>query len=108
MGEEWKFGMCDCFSNFGICIMILLPIADLIVIGEMVHESGQCDSCAMAALSMFIPFFGMYKLLSAIEAVREKHGIEGSCCNDFMKVMFCGPLYLTQVRAQQTRAMGEE
>merc|ERR1712020_129021 len=100
--------MCDCFANFGICIMILLPIADLVVLGNMIFDAGQCESCFCAAVSLFVPILGLYKVLKSIEVVREKHNIQGDCCSDFMKLIFCGPLFLTQVRAQQERGMGED
>merc|ERR1711881_125091 len=107
-GEEWKFGLCQCFSNFGICIMATIPFLDLFVLGDMVVEAETCDSCFGAALGMFVPFYGAYLVLTATEKVRQKHNIDGSCFGDFMKYVLCGPLYLTQVRAQQVRGMGED
>ncbi|KAL9330233.1 hypothetical protein ACSQ67_005236 [Phaseolus vulgaris] len=95
---EWSSGLCDCFSDCGICCLTWwCPCVTFGRIAEIVDRGSS--SCATTG--------ALYTLLGLIRCaciysrfyrskMREQHGLEGSGCTDCFIHCCCEPCALSQ------------
>eukprot|EP00744_Colponema_vietnamica_P020822 GILI01029631.1.p2 GENE.GILI01029631.1~~GILI01029631.1.p2 ORF type:complete len:121 (+),score=24.42 GILI01029631.1:32-364(+) len=93
MTEAWKFGLCDCFSDFGLCIKTACcPICQLAQ-GMAAAESKACGPGEL------IPACCCYICCSmqARGKVRIKYNIQGSTLTDCLLTLCCNLCSSVQV-----------
>merc|ERR1712087_731277 len=90
---QWKYGLGDCFSNFGLCIVATwLPC---ITYGQVQDKIGSGDFCGQVTVHVCLANFfpcGLCCILSSQRMrVRQQHGIpEGSgCASDCCIATWC-------------------
>lgn len=54
------------------------------------------ESCVTYALSQFVPLLNLYCRTTVRGKIRDQKGIDGSCLNDLLCVLFCHLCTLTQ------------
>lgn len=93
---EWSYGLFGCFDNCGLCIWSYF--CPCIVFGETAEKVGE--DCCKCGFCIMCPIGNIISWLKIREKVRESKGIEGSCCNDFLCLWFCGICALIQTAAE--------
>ncbi|XP_069009281.1 uncharacterized protein [Embiotoca jacksoni] len=92
---DWDSGIFDCFEEinsccygFWCCPCLACTVSNRF--GEN-YCLPLCDICSPAALAACgIPLFVPPAGLSLRSAIRNRHGIKGSLCNDILISCFCG------------------
>jgi len=92
----WDTGLCDCFSDCKVCIVTYFCGVCQIAYQKAAVEEHECG-CGDFIPACIFPFCCA---VSVRGKIREKYGIEGGCCGDFMTLLFCGLCALTQQTRQ--------
>ena len=113
MGRDWDHGLFGCcFSPFHCIVSYLCPCWQFTVNAVEADECG----CCCAAISFFIPIIDCWVLCRTRGKVREKYGIDGTCCGDVITSILCPCCVMIQTAHQLDKAvfrwdhlsMGEE
>ncbi|PAA46916.1 hypothetical protein BOX15_Mlig033169g1 [Macrostomum lignano] len=99
MGGEFQNGLCGCFNDCGLCVITYF--VPCYTFGKNAEAVGQ--SCVLCGLGMF---FGFAICLGPFirGKIREKQGIDGSCCGDVLTWWFCSFCALMQ-EAQEVKGL---
>ncbi len=62
--------------------------------GKNAEQLGE--NCLMYGLSYIVPFLNIWCRMQIRGKIREQQGIDGSCINDLLCVLFCDVCALTQ------------
>jgi len=65
------------------------------VFGQTAEKVGE--SCLVCGLCIMMPIGNIISFLKIRRLIREKHGIEGTCCKDFLCMAFCGFCSIVQM-----------
>ena len=91
MSAEWSNGLFDCFGDCSACMKVCC--CPCCAAGE-IYEAGDLGSCFVGCI--------LYSFLACCYPciftgpLREKKGIEGSCCGDCMLMWCCGCCQMTR------------
>ncbi|XP_020629959.1 cornifelin homolog [Orbicella faveolata] len=84
--RDWSTGLCGCFEVIGICCMgLFCPCFLLSDVSSRMGEGCCFAACCPGAL------------LGLRIKLRVQENIQGSLCNDFCEVNFCGTCVLCQL-----------
>lgn len=84
---QWQHGLFGCFDDIKTCIFAY--VIPWYVFGRNAERVGE--NCLTCALAMFVPVLNIYAILKIRATIREKKGIDGSCCGDFL-TWWCCPI----------------
>lgn len=90
---EWKNGLFGCFGDIKTCVITYF--VPCYVFGKNAEKVGA-GSCIACALALYVPGLNIWAVTKVRGLIREKRGIEGSCCNDLLIWWFCGLCALIQ------------
>ncbi|KXS13296.1 PLAC8-domain-containing protein [Gonapodya prolifera JEL478] len=93
--KPWNRGLLTCTEDCGTCL--LACCVPCLTHGQIMEREG--DSCAGAGLVYMIAAmfgFGSCIACSRRQGVRQRRGIQGDCCSDYMTVCCCEPCAQTQ------------
>lgn len=78
-----------------------------IVFGQAAEKIGE--SCCKCGCCLLIPIANIIAFTRVRGAIREKHGIEGSCCKDFLCLLVCGfcTMFQTAKEVEDDAAPGD-
>lgn len=90
---EWKNGLFGCFSDTKTCVIAyFLPCY---VFGKNAEKVGA-GGCVPCALALYVPGLNIWAVTKVRGIIREKRGIEGTCCMDLLTWWLCGICALIQ------------
>ncbi|XP_002155109.1 uncharacterized protein LOC100202631 [Hydra vulgaris] len=88
---QFKHGICDCFSDCSLCLITyFLPC---ITAGKNAEHVDK--SCCLYGF-LGVTCVGAITRAIVRSDIRQKHQIEGSCCEDFICHLFCPICALVQ------------
>merc|ERR1712244_3080 len=102
MSAQWKHGLFGCFDDIKVCCWTYAIPCYVHGKNAETVEEGSCLKCGLA---MCVPGLNLYARVKVRGMIREKAGIEGSCCDDLLKVWFCHVCALTQ-EANEVDSLG--
>lgn len=81
--NEWQYGLCECYRNPGICCKVFC-CSPCVTCNN--GEAVEKDGCVWCLISCCLP-----DIASALfrSSAREKYGIEGEECEDWVSVATC-------------------
>lgn len=88
----WQHGIFGCFDDMQTCVMAYL--VPCFVFGKNAEKVGE--SCILCALALYVPGLNIFAVTKIRGLIREKKGIEGSCCDDLLMWWCCGLCALIQ------------
>merc|ERR1711890_163530 len=101
---EFKYGMFDCFGNFGVCLMAYC--FPCVTIGQNA-EALDMGSCMMCGCASLLPIANVYVLYMTRKLAREKVGAEGGLLTDLFWGICCGLCSQVQIKRElDPAAMG--
>jgi Cys-rich protein (TIGR01571 family) len=101
MKKDFQHGLCDCFSNIGLCLITYF--VPCYTHGKNAEAVG--DSCLVCGILYFVPIANIVALVQVRGKIRDSRDIEGSCINDFFAVICCHFCALVQ-SAQEVQEPG--
>lgn len=96
--NDWNHGLCDCFSNFSVCL--LATFIPCIPISQNAEQSNTCGFLPTCVATCFLPCVSLWIMTKTRENVRSMYGIEGSFCNDLLTTCFCNCCSVIQIKNQ--------
>ncbi|XP_063683998.1 uncharacterized protein LOC134818461 [Bolinopsis microptera] len=94
---EFAHGLFGCFDDCGTCLMsYFLPCYTF---GTITEAAGTA-SCALGTILFFVPLVNIFCFVNTRMAMREQHGIMGSCTEDVLMTLFCGFCSIVQLAQQ--------
>ena len=82
---EWNHGLFGCFGNLGVCIITYF--VPCYTFGKNAEALG--DSCCCHSLLFLVPILNIILHIQQRGKIRERQGIDGSCCMDAVFSLFC-------------------
>ncbi|KAJ1061404.1 hypothetical protein K5549_018779, partial [Capra hircus] len=85
--SNWQTGMCDCFSDCGVCLCGTFCFTCLAC--QVASDMNECCLCGTSVAMRTL--------------YRTRYGIPGSICDDYMVTLFCPLCSLCQIKRDINR-----